>query len=113
MLEAKTVVVQAEPENFAENHERQHIQKQCQAVVLKCGSVGKISEGAAPSRKEQGRHQGQTEKKIGNAQPPPDAVIVPRFRRIGRDGNGSGCRHHCFLPDYRIGENELRVAEGQ
>ena len=86
VFEAKTVVVQAQPQHFGHNHEHQHVQEQGQAVVLKCGFVGDVAKSAAPSRGQQHNHEGQPEKKVGNAQPPPDAVVTPRLRRVGGDG---------------------------
>ena len=59
--------------------------------MLKCGFVGNVAKSAAPSRGQQRNHEGQPEEKIGNAQPPPDAVVMPRLRRVGRDRDDSGC----------------------
>ncbi len=58
--------------------------------MLESGFVGDVAKCAAPSGGQQHNHQGESEEKIGNAEPAPDAVVTPRLRRVGRDRDGGG-----------------------
>src|SRR5208282_1089953 len=97
MLHLKSVVVQSESKKFADEHEHQDIKKNCQGVMFVGSMHSEIAQGAVPSRCQQHDEQEQAEDKIGDTEPPPNAVITPRFRRISGSRYCGDCIAHLDL----------------
>ena len=68
------------------------------AVAAEIGAVhGNVTQRTIPSRSQENEKQKKAKQKIGNAEPPPNAVITTRFRRIGRSGRCLECVTHLCL----------------
>src|ERR1039458_6329802 len=101
VLEPETVVVERSSQHFADQRQHQDVEKNGVSVVLRSASLGKIAEGSAPAGGQQHDEQAESGREIGDAQPPLDAVIAARFRRIGENRCGFRRGHYpecCHYP---------------
>src|ERR1700730_11008901 len=79
MLNSKSVVVEAQSEQLANQHEHHDIKKNRESVILEASMHGEIAQRAVPSCCQQRDEQEQAEDKVGDTEPSPNAVVPPRF----------------------------------
>jgi hypothetical protein len=94
MLEPEAVVLERSSQRFADQHQHQHIEENGERVILRSATLGQIAERPGPSGGQEHGQQPEAEREIGDAQPPLDAVVAARFRRIGENGCNFPGDHH-------------------
>ncbi len=94
MLEPESVVVQPQSEQLADEHEHHDVEKDRKRVVFVSAMHCEVAQGAVPSRCQQHDEKHQSEDKISDTEPSPNAVIPQGFGRIGWTRNrGDRCAH--------------------
>ena len=83
MLEPEAVEIEWKSQRSTDHRQHQHIEENRERIVRRSCVVGEVTKSAAPTQSEQHYQQQQTQSEVGNAQPSLDAVVAPRFSRIG------------------------------
>src|ERR1700690_2599963 len=107
VLEPKSVELERQSDEFADQHQHHYIKKDREAVVLRTTAIRPVAQSARPACGEQHDQQAEADYKIGNAQPPLDAVVAARLSRIDRfirPRYGFRCAHdpEVYLLSYRV-----------
>ena len=83
VLEPETIVLERRSQDFTDQHQHQDVEENGEGVILRSASLGQITERSRPTGGQQNDEQAEADHEIRQAQPPLDAVIAARLRRIG------------------------------
>src|SRR3981081_3514867 len=94
MLQPETVVLERKSKHFADQHEHQDVEENGEGIILRSATLRQIMQGPAQAGGQEHDEQPEADRETGGAEPPLDAVVAARFRRIGENRCGFRGGHH-------------------